>query len=845
MRKPPYAGVFAAALLGLTSVFVTPQVKAGCSAVEYVFNPPCEAMQLVFLDAGHGGSAVGNTYKSNNVIVFTESEVNLKVAKKVDLALSFNGIPVAMSRCSDVFVPNSSRVAEANRLLATIYLSVHHNGGGPSEDRSEALYAIQELQGSLWEDNYFGHRFGDVAFELGCDIAKRTSAGLGIAYNGCVFARGGLAENHPRCEGRIIDDPPFSEYYIRKAKMPAVIVEGWFIDFEASAQSYISDPEGITDLEADAYGEGLNDFFSFFCSVPILPGTFVASDGPAQVVLEWQVNPEPGDSWSIYRSDNCFGPFEQIAYVEEYESPYYLGSQGNIDLYEYVDNTMTESQVYFYWIYEPRGGLHYYASATATNLAPANPPEVPENVDVTLSFVDTTTTISWTPTSGATGYRVYRSTGGVLPDCNPETITHTADISVPSWTDPSPIRGVENYYRVQAYDALSRYSDVSPSVQIHVDGECLPLEIQNLVVSPHSEYCGAELTWTTLSAVQCTVSWGLASNPFADTLVTSQVINHSTVLCGEPGLNQFRIWAKSPDPCLEQSLIEGEWNNAVCVTGTCSYQISNLVITANATECSLDVSWSTASEIPCSISWGEPGSIEHSDSTLSNTTHSFSIPIVGTSSVEVEVSGRIPCCAQTEIESSIFNHPGCVCMSINDLAVSNDPFCDATATWTTSSSTQCSVRWGPLGNLGQPILLSPGTSHSFGPMSGEAKVTYQIEISAGDCVDDAIWSSTTCVGQGGGGFSQPVFGIRQVSPNPTRTLATISFGLEESAQVKIRVYDVTGRHIKEVINQTLSQGWYEEPWDLTSDQGVRVASGVYYVLLQSGDRTSRHKIILN
>jgi hypothetical protein len=58
--------------------------------------------------------------------------------------------------------------------------------------------------------------------------------------------------------------------------------------------------------------------------------------------------------------------------------------------------------------------------------------------------------------------------------------------------------------------------------------------------------------------------------------------------------------------------------------------------------------------------------------------------------------------------------------------------------------------------------------------------------------------------------------------------ATVSFGLAKTDRVEIKVYDVTGRLVKTLANRGFDAGAHTLVWDGTSDQGQRVARGVYF-----------------
>jgi len=58
--------------------------------------------------------------------------------------------------------------------------------------------------------------------------------------------------------------------------------------------------------------------------------------------------------------------------------------------------------------------------------------------------------------------------------------------------------------------------------------------------------------------------------------------------------------------------------------------------------------------------------------------------------------------------------------------------------------------------------------------------------------------------------------------------ATVHFGLAKADRVEIKVYDVVGRLVKTLADRNFQAGPHSLIWDGTSDQGQRVARGVYF-----------------
>lgn len=81
-------------------------------------------------------------------------------------------------------------------------------------------------------------------------------------------------------------------------------------------------------------------------------------------------------------------------------------------------------------------------------------------------------------------------------------------------------------------------------------------------------------------------------------------------------------------------------------------------------------------------------------------------------------------------------------------------------------------------------------------------------------------------------------------PNPFNPQVTISYALNEPAEVTIAVYDVRGRKVHEVAAGLKQAGRYEEVWYGRDASGRRQASGVYFVRLKAGAYEQTRRVAL-
>ncbi len=81
-------------------------------------------------------------------------------------------------------------------------------------------------------------------------------------------------------------------------------------------------------------------------------------------------------------------------------------------------------------------------------------------------------------------------------------------------------------------------------------------------------------------------------------------------------------------------------------------------------------------------------------------------------------------------------------------------------------------------------------------------------------------------------------------PNPFREQTTIHFTLPEANEVTVSVFDITGRKVATLVNQSLVAGAHEVQWSGRTDGGQKLASGVYFYRIEAGDFTQTRRMTL-
>ncbi|NQU67069.1 MAG: T9SS type A sorting domain-containing protein [Candidatus Marinimicrobia bacterium] len=81
--------------------------------------------------------------------------------------------------------------------------------------------------------------------------------------------------------------------------------------------------------------------------------------------------------------------------------------------------------------------------------------------------------------------------------------------------------------------------------------------------------------------------------------------------------------------------------------------------------------------------------------------------------------------------------------------------------------------------------------------------------------------------------------LHSAYPNPFNPVTAISYELPEAALVSLRIYDMNGREVSELVNGELSAGYHRLVWDASYQ-----ASGIYFVRMITADYTSTQKLML-
>ena len=155
-------------------------------------------MARVILDAGHGGTDAGASYRGR-----LEKDDTLAMAMAVGAILQENGVEVSYTREEDVYQTPFQKAQIANQSGADLFVSIHRN----SSPRENQYSGVESL----------------VFREEG--IKRELAENINRELERIGYADPGIRER----PGIVV---------LRKTKMPAVLVEVGFINTEADNQLF-------------------------------------------------------------------------------------------------------------------------------------------------------------------------------------------------------------------------------------------------------------------------------------------------------------------------------------------------------------------------------------------------------------------------------------------------------------------------------------------------------------------------------------------------------------------------------------------------------------------------------
>ena len=83
----------------------------------------------------------------------------------------------------------------------------------------------------------------------------------------------------------------------------------------------------------------------------------------------------------------------------------------------------------------------------------------------------------------------------------------------------------------------------------------------------------------------------------------------------------------------------------------------------------------------------------------------------------------------------------------------------------------------------------------------------------------------------------------KVSPNPFTSNTNVFYSIENKEKVSVGIYDVTGKLVKQLVNEEQDAGSYTAYWNGKNELGNKMGTGIYFCVVNAGSHKNVSKIL--
>jgi len=134
-----------------------------------------------------------------------------------------------------------------------------------------------------------------------------------------------------------------------------------------------------------------------------------------------------------------------------------------------------------------------------------------------------------------------------------------------------------------------------------------------------------------------------------------------------------------------------------------------------------------------------------------------------------------------------------------------------------------------------PALVAAG--------SGGAIVAWDDRDSGADANIFAMIVQTEATASVDPGVSGSSLALSRRGPSPSRGPVTLSFALPHAATVRLAIFDVSGRRVRELVSGFEPGGTHDVVWDLRDENGQQLPAGISFARLEVEGRSLSEKVV--
>ena len=145
--------------------------------------------------------------------------------------------------------------------------------------------------------------------------------------------------------------------------------------------------------------------------------------------------------------------------------------------------------------------------------------------------------------------------------------------------------------------------------------------------------------------------------------------------------------------------------------------------------------------------------------------------------------------------------------------------------------------------MGAAGTTASGTDFRAAATLGQPTPT-GILTGAGEILYAGFWGPSSALTPADNPEAPLVNMLFQNYPNPFNPTTAIDYSVAATCFVEITIYDVGGRRIKTLVNETREPGLHKALWDGRNDRGAPAATGLYFYRARIGEYSRVRKMVI-